>query len=303
MFSERSGGAIALHSLCHHLNKNGFKSYVYHKRDYKKAISVGSHILLGFINYKGRHFADKRFLRNGLSRALGYVYYSSFKSFLTPRYFGKVDKNHIVIYPELVDDNPLEATNIVRWFLHKPGFHTGRVKYGKNELYFYYQKSFDDEKLNPHKDNLLRLTYVRSDIFYNWNLTQRKGSCYAVRKGKGKPIQHDLNNSILIDNLSLKKIAEVFNKTKIFYSYDTKTSYSRYAVMCGCKSVVIPDEGLSAEEWQPEEPMRYGIAYGIDDMEYAEKTSHLVLDNMRQMEVDNDVMVNFFVKKCEEYFG
>lgn len=302
IFSERSGGAMALHALCHHLNKNGHSASVYFKPNVVKTFKDLWSALLPFLNFFGKHFLHVHYFRLRVKHAFASSFYSTLKTFNAPIFKGKITSDDIVVYPEIVDGNPLKAKNIVRWFLHKPGFHTGRINYGLGELYFYYQESFNNESLNPFKNNLLRLTHVRHDIFNNRNSEKREGSCYAIRKGKGKPIKHDLKNSILIDNLNLKQISDVFNQCEWFYSYDTKTSYSRYAVLCGCKSVVIPDEGVSAEQWQPEEFMRYGIAYGLDDLEYAEKTKHLVFDTLKRMQTENDGMVIHFASKCMKFF-
>jgi len=38
------------------------------------------------------------------------------------------------------------------------------------------------------------------------------------------------------------------------------------AAMCGCTPVVIPDPGLTREQWTPEGGDRYGVAYGVDDV-------------------------------------
>ncbi len=303
VFSERSGGAIALHALCHHLNKNGYSAFIYFRPNFVLTLTELWSALLPFLNFSGRHFLHIDYFYLRVKHAFANLFYSTLKTFDAPVLKGEITPDDIVVYPEIVDGNPLKAKNVVRWFLHKPGFHTGRINYGQGELYFYYQEYFNNESLNPNRNNLLRLVHVRHDIYYNRNLQNRTGSCYTIRKGKGKPLQHDLKGSILIDNFTLKQIGDVFNKCEYFYSYDTKTSYSRYAVLCGCKSIVIPDDGVSAEQWQPEEFMRYGIAYGVDDLEYTEKTKHLVLGVMKRMEEDNDEMVINFVAKCNRFFG
>lgn len=302
VFQERSGGTIAMHALCHHLNKNGYNSYIYFKPRVFKTILELFLSFLPFLKVSGKYFLDINYLKIKLQYALGFSFYRTLEIFDAPKYSGEIDENFIVVYPEIVEGNPLNAKNVVRWLLHKPGYHTGKINYGENELYFYYQQFFNDKSLNPDEDNLLRLVLIRKDIFYNKGLPNRKGTCYAVRKSKRTDFQHDVTGSILIDNLSLEQVAEVFNKCEYFYSYDTKTSYSRYAVLCGCKSIVVPEKGVTKEEWQPEEYLRYGIAYGIEDMEYAEKTKHLAIENMNRMEEENDLMVKNFVQKCRSFF-
>ena len=48
--------------------------------------------------------------------------------------------------------------------------------------------------------------------------------------------------------------------------------YSRYAALCGCIPIVVPIEGVSKQEWHPEKELRYGIAYGSGDVEWALQT-------------------------------
>ena len=63
---------------------------------------------------------------------------------------------------------------------------------------------------------------------------------------------------------------------KTFISYDTLTAYSIFAVLCGCESIVIPDEGVSIDDWYPDYEDRYGISYGFSNLEEAAATKHLV---------------------------
>lgn len=301
-FSEKSGGKIALHALCHYLNKNGYEAYVYFKRDFKAAYKNLIETFHFFFKPGSEKYLSIKWFLAGIKQSLKFVKYFTLDSLQTPSYNGTIENHHIVVYPEIIDGNPLNAKHVVRWFLHKPGFHTGNIKFGENELYFFYQKAFNNTDLNPDGNNLLRVAVIRTDIFKQVNFGARKGTCYAVRKGKGKPFQHETKNSILIDNMSLKKIAKVFNQCEIFYSYDTKTAFSRYAVLCGCKSVVIPDEGVSPKEWQPEEQLRYGVAYGLNNMDYAEKTKHLVFEFIDNLERENNRMTMEFAQKCIEFF-
>ena len=83
---------------------------------------------------------------------------------------------------------------------------------------------------------------------------------------------HDTTNSILVDNLSLQEIADVFNRSKYCISYDTQTLLSKYAAICGCISIVIPEYGVSKQEWRPNIEDRYGIAYGMDELDWAVDT-------------------------------
>lgn len=290
-YDENTGGIIALHRLCDLLNQKGEEAYL-------------SKFYFSFPKF------DKRIILRSIYRILRWFVQRYLIPFKTNKIFNtpiinnnQINDEYIVIYPEIVSGNPLNAKNVVRWLLHKPGFHTGEINYGKNDIFFFYQVIFNDPVINPHEDHLLSVSWVRDDIYKQTNTQVRKGSCYMIRKGRGKKIVHDLNNSILLDGKSHKKIAEIMNKCEYFISYDLQTMYSQYAVLCGCKSIVIPENGVSKNEWQPKKEFQYGIAYGFDDIQEAEKTRDLVYESMKREEDNSNVSVGHFIKKIYKFFG
>ncbi|MDT4291371.1 hypothetical protein RO575_17535 [Methylomonas sp. MO1] len=285
-FNENIGGSIALHRLCHFLNLEGETALIWpfdkpewiYPQPIKSICALWHSLKYGRLEYK-------------ISRNL-----------ITPIANYSDLKDAIIIYPEIIGGNPLFAKKIVRWFLHKPGFHTGTVDYLENELYFFYQQAFNDKNLNKDGDNLLQIIFLRNDIYYQSNFGERKGTCYILRKGRGKKIVHDLTNSILIDDLPHKEIADIFNSVEMCISYDLHTMYSEYAALCGCTSIVIPEEGLSKDRWRSEESKRYGIAYGFDDIDYAKNTRQHLLPTLIEQENISRRMVKDFIIKCKKHF-
>jgi hypothetical protein len=85
-------------------------------------------------------------------------------------------------------------------------------------------------------------------------------------------------------------------------SYDPYTMYSSFAAMCGCLSVVVPEEGVLKDDWYPDPEDRYGMAYGFDDLANAEQTRHLVLPRLKAQEQSANESVRAFVAKCARYF-
>lgn len=217
---------------------------------------------------------------------------------------GKSDfhDHSIVIYSEVDYGNPIAAKNVVRWFLHKPGFHTGTVKYGENELIFF----FDDYCLEPgysvDPDNKLFVLSLNS-CYKTDGTEKRSGSCYMMRKGKGREILHDLSDSVQIDGLGHQETADIFRKSQYFYSYDELTLYSQYAALCGCISVVIPDKFATREQWVDKHPIaKYGIAYGLDDLEHAINTRHLVGEYFADLEAESRNTVARFAEVAIHHF-
>jgi hypothetical protein len=79
--------------------------------------------------------------------------------------------------------------------------------------------------------------------------------------------------------------------------------YSVYAALCGCTSIVVPQAGVSREDWFPEESRRLGIAYGESDLLWADESRPDLLQRMKDERKDEDRLVRNFVHKCAERFG
>lgn len=285
-FDENSGGKIVLHQLCHLLNEMGIEARLWenYRLIFDKKNIIKS--LFGFLKYF-RKTIHRRFTVN--------------KNWNTPIATKEDIKDAIVIYPEIVEGNPLNAKYVVRWLLHKPGFHNGKVEYNKDDLIVGYGKNFSTEEYEITDENLLTITYVMTDIYKQTNFDKRTGSCYMVRKGTNKEFVHD-KDAICVDGYSHEELAKVFNKVDTFISYDTYTFYSKYAALCGCKSIIIPDENVSKKEWHPNESKWYGLSYGLDDIEYALQTKDKMIENIKEQEQDNVNQVKNFVKLYKGYF-
>ncbi len=287
-YNDDIGGIVVQHKLCHLLNELGQQAYLWpnYKPIYTKQNPIKS--ILAFLKYF-RKSIHRKYAVNPLWN--------------TPVADYKDLENAIVIYAEIVEGNPLQAKNVVRWLLHKPGFHSQKIKFGINELYFFYLKAYTENlSFVVDEENLLFLPNNREETYHQTNFRERKGSCYILRKGKGREIIHDLSNSILIDGKSHQEIAKIFNEVTYCISYDTYTMYSMYAAMCGCISVVIPENNISKEEWLPEPERRYGIAYGFNDIPEAIETQKLLFPLFKSEKVETNHAIDNFILKCNSYF-
>ncbi|MCW5662306.1 MAG: hypothetical protein KIT35_00575 [Piscinibacter sp.] len=287
-FDENNGGVIALHRLCDLLNRGGQQARLWPAR---KPLYDEAH--------RGEYaLAAWRWYRRAWRRP-----YRTCPVFHTPLATRADLEGAIVVYPEIVHGNPLRARHVVRWLLHKPGFHKGRVEYGPDDRYFFYQKAFDDPALNPDGgDNLLKTVWVRDDVYKTVNTGARRGSAYILRKGKGRTLVHDLKDSVLVDKLPHSQLAQVFNRVQTCISYDAYTMYSLYAALCGCVSIVVPEPGVTKDQWYPDPKDRYGLAYGFDDIAHAIETQPLLLPHLKAQESRSNASVQAFVEKCERYF-
>ena len=299
VYDENCGGAIALHKLCDLINHLGHTSSICL---YKKSL--------------WQRLCDnpwKNKCKSLLKIASIFGHYTPNSSFHTPIFRAnkknaEIIKQSIIIYPETVSGNPLGAKHIVRWLLHQPGYHTGKINYSSGELYFRYSSMIKPFSICGSKTSNLVMTIAHHPIeFYNKNnmAESRKGTAYCLRKGKGKEICHNLHDSILIDGKSHKDIAGIFKRVKRFYSYDTLTAYSRYATLCGCESVVIPDPGVNIDEWRPDITIRYGLSYGETDeqLQFAHDTTELALaDIQNKMDASKEI-ARKAIQEMIQYFS
>jgi hypothetical protein len=293
-YNEMQGGVICLHKLTDLLNRIGFEAYIF--PSYENIIINKRDFLLPSLKL-AREFA--RHILN----------FKTNENFITPIYSGSVESiqsnEWIVVYYEQVSGNPLKARNVVRWLLHQPGYHTGIINYGFNELHI----KFNDAIRDFHYPNSKLADFLMPIIHYPLNYynldrisERRNGIAYCIRKGTGKIIRHDLKGSFLIDNLSHEQIAEIFKRVKTFISYDSYTAYSRFAALCGCDSIVIPDENVSQEQWYPNSEDRYGVAYGFENINAARETRILLQEKILKEVEQSSVNAKIFAEKSNAYF-
>ncbi len=299
-YNETSGGSVVLHRLCHILNTiEGCEAFlvpqvpeklsVTNLRCFIRDINFGLKYLLK------RTFGFKPFLVNG-----------SWRTPVLTREKIRDIKRSVVVYPETTFGNPLNGKNVVRWFLHQPGYFTKEVCFGVGELHYKFNSAIRDFNhcLSCLSEDELKVIYYPLE-YYNFDPGVTKDLCsHTIRKGKGKPFVHS-NESVLIDGLSHKEAAQILKRSKQFISYDPYTAYSIFAALCGCVSIVIPDPGVTKEQWYPRETDRNGIAYGLDqnEIDMANITREKVLAFvLNEHEKSRDEVLRF-VRNTSSFFS
>lgn len=299
-WDEKNGGVVVLHKLCDLLNRMGREAYL--------------------VPYIDNHLVQPGRSASGIWKVVRSRLYRWYRRFITnpslqtPVFKGKpwaMDlSDYIVIYPELVVGNPLRAQHVVRWFLHKPGFHNqGNIVLGQGELYFFYNKAFGPFHMTGSTTSEHELRIIHYPLEH-YNLqgalpeSHRQGTAYCLRKGDKKPRIHHPEDAILIDPLNHADTAAVFKRVKRFISYDSITAYSFFAALCGCESVVVPDEGVSFEDWQSNPADAHGVAYGFSDAEIqrARNTAHLCVERVREMDKQNVLNLQTALAQMDGFF-
>lgn len=281
-WDENIGGVIFMHNLVHELNRMGECAFLYNAASIYKQRRRDE-----ILNW----FRPKKMVTNPL--------------LATPIANSRdISVESIVVYPELVRGNPLNAGNVVRWLLYRPGL-LHPFQFGPQEMFFRAGPMSDLPELTGGAPDLY--IWKVNPVYRNENRPGRKGVCYMLRKGRDKARIPETENAdaICIDGLSHAETNEIFNRCDTFYSYDEATMYSQFAAICGCTSVVVPGMFTSRKEWSSQHPNgRFGIAYGTHpaELDHARTTRHLLLDDMRHKEEESLETVRSFVELTKNRF-
>ena len=207
-----------------------------------------------------------------------------------------INDDTIVIYCEGTIGNPLNTKSVIRWMLSELGQNVPRTHvdtWGKNELVYYFNSELKFNK-KPEKIGtiykLLSVLYINPTI-KNLHYNTRADYCYTIRKGahmhKHLRYIHPEPAFEITRAHTQDECIAFFNTYKYFVSYDPLTFLSIIAALCGCISIVYKRDGMTKQEWiqttAASEYIKYkgldnlyGIAYGLEDITYAQETLHLV---------------------------
>lgn len=284
-YRRKSGGAIVMNKLCDTLNREDFPAKLWPLWKPLPSLSAIFHRKTPL--YVGWWLYTRGYPTN--------------PAYITPLANPSDIADSIVVYPEIVNGNPLRAKRYVRWLLHEPGFHKGRFEYATGDLYFYFQKAF-----NKHCEDMvcggnLIVEDMPLDTFRKTHFGERTKICYMIRKGRHRPDLPNLRGEWVVDGMNHESLARAFNECRICYFYDAYTAYAPLAAACGCIPVVVPLPGLTKEQWSPHQP-HLGVAYGDDDIPRALATREALLDGMRSTERRNVDSVRNFVSVVGKHF-
>ena len=295
-YDDNIGGHVVLHKLCHLLNECSVKAYLLPYID-NDSVRSDRKIISIYASFK-----------KYIKRFMPYTTNPEFSTPVLQRIPEDIsDPSWVVIYPEVTSGNPIGGKNVVRWFLHQPGFHTGEVAYGSGELHVKYSSAIYDFSFPgcTLSDDYLKVIHYPVN-FYNrkGTLYKRSGTAYCLRKGKGKLLVHDVSDSILIDGKSHAEVANIFKHAEVFISYDSLTAYSRFAALCGCTSIVVPDEGVSIDDWYPDKSDRFGISYGFSStaINEANVSAKLLSAQISKEEKQCATDIIRFLKNVDDHF-
>lgn len=164
---------------------------------------------------------------------------------------GSYDPKSLVVYPEVVTDNPLNAARVIRYFLHIDGYIAGRrVQLGANdflltwsELYhsaahavlykFFVGPEFNDHNTKSALDRSLDCTWFHK-ARYHQDATCVPGTVNIGADGA----------------LTRPALADLLRQTRILYTYDPLSQLVYEAIFCGALVVPLRWQPFSADQIQ-----------------------------------------------------
>ncbi len=165
-----------------------------------------------------------------------------------------IQHDDIIVYPEVISDNPLWAKNVVRYMLNKDGILTGQhINFGPTDFIFTWSDLY-------HKNAHATLYKFDVDSFFNDTGTvpalDRNIDCTYIGKGGIYGICSTVKSTILIDKtnpISKIALAELLRNTRFLYTYDVCSSITNEAVLCGAMLVPLSWQPYSAQEFDNSE--------------------------------------------------
>ncbi|HTH94755.1 MAG TPA: glycosyltransferase [Rhodocyclaceae bacterium] len=212
-YRETSAGVFVLHHLCHALNLLGYEAFITGSNVVNPALRAP----LLMVRDKERH------------DSLGLV--------------------PIVIYPETVTGNPMNARVCVRYVLNLIGVLTGKsMGEGIDDLIFYYSEQFLGDKKKEDVDFLLMPTFDTELFKPEPGRKRDKAYLYQNRFPRD-----DIDFSLfpadveLLSNetpISLQELADKLKSARVLYSYEISNTCAM-ALACGCPVIYRPEGGLT----------------------------------------------------------
>jgi len=240
----------------------------------------------------------------------------NFMETLTWEPFTYNNGNTVSIYYNSIGGNIFNTTNVVRWILYhnqkeiEDSWSDTDVCFNLNNFKTYY---------NNDADKLSVIDY-KSDIFFNENRKNRKGFCHIIHKNtppNGEFIFNEINSTNITNwkEKGYSYLQSLLNSYEYMVTYDHASFYTIAAIMCGCKVIILNPNGNSYEalesantgtdillplEFRLNFPIfMFGVAYGWDDIQWANDTIDLVPPYIEKFKEYDSITIDRFVKYWE----
>lgn len=259
-YTRQSAGIKALHLLCHALNRTGHSAFIVRQNFFEVTPFKKTEV-------------HPDLLTPPLTRA---AYDHHLEQGLVP----------IVVYPEVISGNPLNAAVVVRYVLNFPGLLGGDKVYAPEEFVIAYSKKLADAA-GVGADRVLFIPASDTNIFYRGpEGSPRSGTCFyadkyrKVHNGQLLPVTEGSTEITRgIGSQTPTEVAELLRRSELFYTYEN-SAIAIEAILCGCPTVFLPNAHLT-EIIASEELGTEGYAWGDspEEIERAKATVDIAFDN------------------------
>ena len=165
-----------------------------------------------------------------------------------------------------------------------------------------------------HKNNILKIKkdIFKKDILKIKNVNEVNELNKVIKQGINYDTVCNYWKEMFLSNgyeeigwkSSPTEFVEHFKTKSLFVTLDPFTFITIIAALTGCISVVKKIDGLDFNEWQKGDPFnKFGIAYGMDTIDHALRTKHLLLNHIQNMYMQNDNNVLNMINKIETKFS
>lgn len=275
---ETKGGSIVMHKLAFELAIRGHYVYIFNEPIYP-------------------HENIKVIKSTKFEKDNGWWYTFTWEGFV-------YEQNRTVsIYPNITWENPFGSDNVTRWVIGDTD--EQQVSTWKQTDYicnfgtFHIPTSFYQTSLTTFDYGFKK--------FYNTYNPKRKG--FGHIKHKNTPDWgldfFERFESTEIPHYNGKKeldyLLEEFNKYEYVLTFDKKSYYTTAAALCGTKAIILDtNKNKSPERYRAENPIQmYGVAYGFNDLDWANKTIHLVRDYLKNLEQKDIITIENLISYWE----
>lgn len=192
----------------------------------------------------------------------------------------------IVVYPEVVDGNPLAGNVVARYILNHPGFFGEISAFEETDILFSYTRGL----LQPgmRDDRVMYMPAVDTSIFcLPADSTTRipgKVCYYQGRAGQALVapalLAADSVEITLGSPGSWEELAALFQSCEYFYCTEA-TGMAAEAVLCGCIAVILPNQ-YAPQPLSQHENNNYGAAWGNtpENIQRARETLPLLRESL-----------------------
>lgn len=252
-YSSQSAGIKILHLLCHYLNVKGYSAFLVsvHHCGGSRRYAIESNLITPLLT---DHIAEIH-AKNGLKP--------------------------IVVYPDVVDGNPLQSSCVVRYLMHYPGFLGGQKTFADDELIFSYTKKIANCVESDEAKKVLFVPICDDSIFYPPKPdSKRSGSCFYAAKylsfHKGELLDITKNSLEIRRGKGAQttaEVADILRKSEYFISYED-TSLITEAILCECPAVLVKNNHFDGRTLAEFELGLDGCAFSDkkEDIEQARKS-------------------------------